>query len=125
MTGIVVVTHDGLGASFCRQAEAILGHAPVVTVVAVNYDADPARARTELHTALSGATDEQGVVVLTDLPGATPHNLAAQAAHAIGAPLVSGLNLPMLLKALNHAGKPPPELARRALQGGRDGVTGP
>ena len=125
MTGIVMVTHGDLGEAFRKQAEDILGVPPGVTTVSVNYDADPDQTEADLQAALANSADSGGVVVLTDLPGATPHNLAAQVARSMNVPLVSGLNLPMLLKAINHGDKPATELARVAARGARQGVTGP
>lgn len=122
MTGIILVTHDGLGEAVRREAEHILGRTLSVVTVAVSYQADVETTLDALRTALAAAADEDGAVVLTDLPGATPHNLACRAATDTHAPVVSGLNLPMLLKVVNHAGQPPAELAELAAAGGTQGV---
>lgn len=125
MTGIVLVTHDGLGELFHHQAELILGRSVQLTTVSVSHEADPDTARDDVTGALAMSADDQGVVVITDLPGATPHNLALRAAAELDIPVVSGLSLPMLLKVLNHASQPPARLARLAATGGRQGITGP
>ena len=122
MTGIVLVTHAGLGESLRRQAEVILGRMVAMTTVSISYGADPDAALGEVIAALAMSADQDGAVVLTDLPGATPHNLARRAAEDRAMPVVSGLNLPMLLKVINHAEKPAPELADLASLGGHQGI---
>ncbi len=122
MTGIVLVTHSGLGESLRHQAEVILGKMVPMTTVSISYGADPDLALDELIASLGMGQDSGGVVVLTDLPGATPHNLAQKAAEARGVPVISGVNLPMLLKVINHADKPPNELAAVASLGGHQGI---
>ncbi len=122
MTGIVLVTHAGLGESLRHQAEVILGQMVQLTTVSISAGADPDWAMSELVGALAISADVDGVVVLTDLPGATPHNLALRAAAPSAAPVVSGLNLPMLLKVINHTDKPARELASLASLGGQQGI---
>lgn len=122
MTGIVLVTHDGLGEALRLEAETILDRHVAVVTVAVSYRAEVEATLDSLRIALTSGADAQGSLVLTDLPGATPHNLAARAAGELDIPIVSGLNLPMLLKAINHAGKEPSELARLAASGGAQGI---
>ncbi|MFP4208949.1 MAG: PTS sugar transporter subunit IIA [Wenzhouxiangella sp.] len=123
MTAIVLVTHCGLGESLRDQAEIILGRSLDLTLVSIAEQADPDHALAELIEALGHPAAPEGVLILTDLPGATPHNLAIQAAAGLGAPVVSGLNLPMLLKTISHADKPAAELANLADLGGHQGIT--
>ncbi|MEN1726803.1 MAG: PTS sugar transporter subunit IIA [Pseudomonadota bacterium] len=122
MTGILLVTHAGLGETLRRQAENILGRDLSLTTIGIDQSADPDQAQNHLLAAVAMSADGKGVVVLTDLPGATPHNLAVRAAESRGAPVVSGLNLPMLLKVINHADQPPEKLARLASVGGQQGI---
>lgn len=122
MTGIILVTHDGLGETLRHQAEMILGHPIDVMTVAISPAADPEAAFDEVQTAVAVGSDTDGALVLTDLPGATPHNVAVRAAEKRQAPVVSGLNLPMLLKVVNHAAKHPERLAELAREGGVQGV---
>ena len=125
MTVIVLVTHPGVGESLRRQAEEIVGHALTVPLVAIGSRTDPDSGLAELAAVLGRAGAGTEVLILTDLPGATPHNLAVRAAQDRAWPVVSGLNLPMLLKVLNHADKPAPELAALAHYGGRQGIVYP
>lgn len=122
MTRIVLVTHPGIGESLCHQAEQIIGHHLSVGVVGIGSGTDPDLGLHALELALGGASDANDLLILTDLPCATPHNLALQAAARHGHPVVSGLNLPMLLKVLNHADKPAGQLSALAHYGGRQGI---
>ena len=122
MTGIVLVTHNGLGEAMRHEAEHILGRTINLTTVAVSYRADPESSLNELRAALAACGDVGGTLVLTDLPGATPHNLASRAAADGKIPVVSGLNLPMLLKVINHIDEPAGQLAAQALEGGQQGI---
>lgn len=122
MTGIILVTHDALGEAVRREAENILDRPLSVTTVSVSYRSEVEDILGALRVAFAAGADTQGAVVITDLPGATPHNLARQAADEYGIPVVSGLNLPMLLKVINHADKKPTELAELAARGGSQGI---
>ena len=122
MTGIVLVTHSGLGESLRHQAEVILGHPLRITTVPVVENTDPNAVLSELIGAIAATMDPDGALILTDLPGATPHNLAVQAAARHALPVVSGLSLPMLLKAVSHSDKPAEQLAQLADLGGRQGI---
>ncbi len=121
MTALVLVTHEGLGIELVRIAGAITRRELPVVVVSVSVDDDPEDARRALERELARFAHDVPPLVFSDLPGATPHNVAAAAIAAVcpGAPLVSGLSLPMLLRALNHAGRPAAELAGLAAEGGR------
>jgi len=122
VTTIVLVTHPGVGAVLSRQAEQIIGHELELRLVAIGSHTDPDAGLAELAAVLDSPAGAGGMLILTDLPGATPHNLALQAARSHACPVVSGLNLPMLLKVLNHAEKPAGELAALAHFGGRQGI---
>jgi mannose/fructose-specific phosphotransferase system component IIA len=123
VTRIILVTHDALGEAMRREAETILDRRVSLSIVAVSYRAEVDRTIAVLREALAQTRDgEVGAIVLTDLPGATPHNLARKAAGEYAAPVVSGLNLPMLLKVINHADKPAEELADLAASGGRQAI---
>ena len=122
MTAIVIVAHRGVGESLCQQAEVIVGRRLKLGLISVCEQADPDVALADLGRLLEAVTDPANTLILTDLPGATPHNLALKAAAARALPVVSGLNLPMLLKAINHADKPASELAILADLGGHQGI---
>jgi len=122
--GILIVTHEGLGKSVIALAERLLGRLPLTVVpFEVPFDVEPMRLIAEASAALKRTDSGDGVLVLTDLYGASPSNMGARIAQ-LGTPVrrVSGLNLPMLLRVMNYAEQPLDELARIAASGARTGV---
>ncbi|MFC0678800.1 PTS sugar transporter subunit IIA [Lysobacter korlensis] len=122
--GILLITHEGIGTAVRAVAAQMLRPLPlVVEVFEVPFDGDLDVLLPQASLALRRADQGDGVLVLTDLYGATPSNLAARVA-ALGTPVhrVSALSLPMLLRVLNYAEQPFEELARVAAAGARNGV---
>lgn len=113
---LVLVTHGAIGAAMLDQARLILDKGMSEVVVYGVDDADREHGAA-LDTAINGANRGAGVLVLTDLPGATPYNLAVRAAGD-GVRVVSGLNLPMLIRAWNYRDRPLGELVRLCADGG-------
>ncbi|HEY4556522.1 MAG TPA: PTS sugar transporter subunit IIA [Lysobacter sp.] len=123
-TGILLITHEGIGSALHAVASRLLRPLPLhVEVLEVPFDSDPDALLPQASTALRRADSGDGVLVLTDLYGATPSNLAARVAR-LGTPVhrVSALSLPMLLRVLNYADRPFEELAAVAAAGARNGV---
>ena len=77
-----------------------------------------ARARDRLEVLDSGA----GVLILTDMFGSTPSNVASRVARARNARVIAGVNLPMLVRILNYRHLPLTEVVNKALSGGHDGI---
>lgn len=122
--GILLVTHEGLATPLLAAATRLLGRLPLAAeVFEVPYDADLDVLLPAASTVLRRVDSGEGVLVLTDLYGASPANLAAKLAY-LGTPVrrVSGVGLPMLLRIFNYAEQPLDELARTAATGGRNGV---
>ena len=122
--GILLVTHEGIGTALRGVAERLLTPMPLrVEVIEVPFDADPEAILPAASAALRRADGGDGVLVLTDLYGATPSNLAGRLSR-LGTPVrrVSALNLPMLLRVLNYADLALDELPAIAIAGGRNGV---
>jgi mannose PTS system EIIA component len=121
--GILLLTHEGIGDSIQRAAEQIFGTMPL-KVIAHSPVADADQRLAQASAALRKVESEDGVLVLTDLHGALPAQLARQISQ-LGTPVrrVSGLNLPMLLRVLNYAEQNLDDLARTAAAGGRNAVS--
>ena len=122
--GILLITHEGIGTALRGVAERLLTPMPLrVEVLEVPFDADPEAILPAASAALRRADGGDGVLVLTDLYGATPSNLAGRLSR-LGTPVrrVSALNLPMLLRVLNYADLALDELPAIAIAGGRNGV---
>ena len=117
--GLVLYTHGDIGAALLREATAIVGRDPqAVRAVAAGDDHDG------LDEAIRAVDLGHGVLVLTDLQGASPANRAQRADPGTGAQrVVAGVNLPMLLRVLNYRAEPLDALARIAVEGGMRGVT--
>jgi PTS system ascorbate-specific IIA component len=122
--GILLITHPGIGPALIAVATRLLRQLPLKTeAFEVSFDADPESLLPAASAAMRLVDDGQGVLVLTDLYGATPSNLAAQLAR-LGTPVrrVSALNLPMLLRVMNYAELDLEEMPAVAAAGARNGV---
>lgn len=122
--GVLLITHPGIGPSLMAVACELLRTLPLRTeAFEVPYDGDPEALLPSASAALRRVDDGDGVLVLTDVYGATPSNLAARLAR-IGTPVrrVSALNLPMLLRVMNYAERGLDDLPSVAAAGARNGV---
>lgn len=121
--GILLLTHEGIGDSVLRAAQRLFGNLPLR--VQAHAPADDSEQRlAQASAALRKVESEDGVLILTDLHGALPAQLAHQLSQ-LGTPVrrVSGLNLPMLLRVMNYAEQNLDDLARTAAAGGRNAVS--
>ena len=122
--GVLLITHPGIGPSLLAVATALLRTLPLRTeAFEVPFDGDPEALLPQASAALRRVDGGEGVLVLTDVYGASPSNLAARLAR-LGTPLrrVSALNLPMLLRVMNYAELGLDELPAVAAAGARNGV---
>lgn len=121
--GILIITHSGIGSAMLSTAQRLLGACPCKVHcldAPLDQDLDTllGRARTELAL----LDDGDGVLILTDAFGATPSNLGSTLVAEGHTALVSGLNLPMLLRAFNYLSEDLDSLARKAAEGGTRGI---
>ena len=121
--GILLITHTDLGQSLLRSARAILAAQPAhAEAIGVPGDSDPERVFEQALETCRRLDQGDGVLVLTDLYGSTPSNIAARLAEHHNVLVLAGVNLPMLVRALNYRASPLGELGDKALCGARDGV---
>ena len=121
MTGILLVAHNKLGESLADCVRHVLGEVPHNLRVLSVYDGDDPQLKLAEGRALIRQLDAgSGVLILADIFGATPSNIARQLCHAEHVMGVAGVNLPMLLRVICHPEKPLPELAEIAVEGGRE-----
>jgi len=121
--GILLITHDNIGAVLLRTAIEVLGISPLSTSsLAAPSDCDPERILADARQAAEELDSGDGVLVLTDLYGATPSNIACRLHRFRELRVVSGLNLPMLIRVLNYPDLDLDELQHKAVSGGRDGI---
>lgn len=121
---VLLVTHNNVGQSLLETARATLGHLDTdVRAISVRYDTDPDELLPQLRKMSAHVETSEGMLVLTDMFGSTPSNLA-QALQEEGEHIrvVAGLNLPMLIRVLNYPQLSLDELAKKAYTGGREGV---
>jgi PTS system ascorbate-specific IIA component len=121
--GVLIVTHDNIGESLLDTAIKTLGFCPLQTET---LSAPPTVDVDEIYTmaqAMCIRLDEgQGVLVLTDIYGSTPSNIANKLLKHKGISVISGINLPMLIRVMNYPKLSLAELINKALTGGHDGI---
>ena len=98
MIGVVVVTHGQLAVELLNAAEAVVGELPQFTAVSIGWHDDTQDAREEISSAIARVKGGDGVLILTDMFGGTPSNLALTFLETNVVEVLTGVNLPMLIK---------------------------
>ena len=98
MIGVVVVTHGQLATELVNAAEAIVGDLPQFAAVSIGWHDDVDDAREEIKQAIGRVQGPEGVLILTDMFGGTPANLGLTFLEADRVEVITGVNLPMLIK---------------------------
>jgi PTS system mannose-specific IIA component len=98
MIGVVVVTHGQLAAELVSAAETIVGDLPQMKAVSIGWHEDVQDARQEIAAALTAVSGPEGVIIATDMFGGTPANLGITFLETGKIEVVTGVNLPMLIK---------------------------
>lgn len=98
MIGVVVVTHGQLATELLNAAEAIVGDLPRFAAVSIGWHDDTDDAREEIRQAIARLQGEHGVLLLTDMFGGTPSNIGLSFVETERVEVVTGVNLPMLIK---------------------------
>ena len=98
MIGVVIVTHGGLAQEFRLALEHVVGRQDHIETISIGPEDDMEARRRELIGSIGRVRGSNGVVVLTDMFGGTPSNLAISVMEETGAEVVAGINLPMLIK---------------------------
>ena len=124
MIGIVVISHAPLATALLSCARHVFGQDAVQSeAIDVVADAEPAALIERAQTAIAAVDGGEGVLVLVDLFGATPGNIAMQLASPGRVEVIAGANLPMLLRVLTYRGELQlAELTDKALAGGASGI---
>ena len=98
MIGVVVVTHGQLAAELVNAAEMIVGDLPQFAAVSIGWHDDVNDARDEIAQAITRVQGPSGVLILTDMFGGTPSNLGITFLETNRVEVITGVNLPMLIK---------------------------
>ncbi len=126
MIGIVVVTHGQLARELVAAAEMIIGDIPNVTAVSMGWQESPEDAEREIELAISRVESGKGTVVLTDMFGGTPSNLSLAFLEKGKVEVVTGVNLPMLIRLASlreeEVGDDLRAVAAQAMREGKENV---
>ena len=123
MIGAVIITHGELAASLYDVAETITGEVSMVRTVALKGGEPTEDIRETLAKAVAGVDGKEGVLIFTDMFGGTPTNIALSLLEEGNVEVVTGVNLPILLKFLNNRGEMPfKELLEMLLDYGQKSV---
>jgi len=124
MVGILVITHRRLAEEFVATAELIVGKIENCLGLSLDPDLPVGDLRQQINQAMDTVNDGNGVIVLTDMFGGTPSNLSLSFLNTEGIEVVTGVNLPMLLKlAQSREGQRVDELARIIKDYGRRSIS--
>jgi mannose PTS system EIIA component len=123
MIGILIVAHEPVASSFATAIRHVLGNAPVrFSWLDVANNARPDEWLDRARREAARLDDGAGVLVCADVCGATPCNIANQLSQPGKINVITGVNLPMLLRAINYRNLSLNELTVKALEGGKTGV---
>ena len=98
MIGLVIVTHGGLATEFRSAVEHVVGPQKQLLTVSIGPDDDTGQRREEILAQVRAADSGEGVIILTDMFGGTPSNLAISVMDEAKVEVIAGVNLPMLIK---------------------------
>ena len=119
MIGIVIVAHGGLAQEYLAALEHVMGKQVGITAVSIKNDDDRAAKQDEICSAADQVDRGAGVVIVTDIFGGSPSNLAMLACRPDDRRIVYGANLPMLLKLAKSRGLIIDDAVKEALSSGR------
>ena len=121
--GLLLITHNDIGSSLLETATKTFGSCPIlVETLCVSSDSDRDLLVEQASAMVQDLNGGDGVLILTDVFGATPSNIAGSVSPRERVRVVSGVNLPMLIRVLNYCGLDLETLADKAVTGGRDGI---
>ena len=123
MIGILIISHGNLGDSLIHCANHVLGDSsPHLTGLSITTRDDPDAAAGKALELIKQLDQGDGVLILCDICGATPCNVASRLINPGMVECLAGVNLPMLVRALTYRTEPLLIATGKALAGGRDGV---
>ncbi|MGF1546567.1 MAG: PTS sugar transporter subunit IIA [Thiotrichales bacterium] len=121
--GILIITHGGIGTELMKTALNTIGDRPLlIEALAVPQGGDVDRIDARAEALRNKLDSGAGVLVLTDMYGSTPSNIANRLRQHPKVAVVTGVNLPMLMRILNYPKLGIAELVNKATSGGHDGI---
>jgi len=125
MVGLLIITHNNVGGALFDAATSVLGSCPMpfeILPVSQNCDPEERLKKAQLYLKkLAQAGEDAGVLVITDMYGSTPSNIATKLA-ADNVAIITGVNLPMLVRIMNYPKLSLEMLTNKAVSGGQSGV---
>jgi PTS system mannose-specific IIA component len=119
----VIVTHGHLAGELLAAAEMIIGPISHITAVSIGWHDDVDAARDEVQRAITRVSQGAGVLLMTDMFGGTPTNIASMFLEDSKVEVITGINLPMVIKLGSQSGQGSlNEIARRVCDLGRQGI---
>lgn len=123
MIGLLIVAHGTLGESLIHCASHVVGKRPLyLRQLGVTIHDDPDAILPQGRDLIRFVDQGNGVLIMTDIFGATPSNIACKLLDAGRVTGISGVNLPMLIRALTYRERPMAELIKKAIAGGTEGI---
>ena len=119
----VIVTHGHLAGELLAAAEMIIGPISHIAAVSIGWHDDVDAARAEVQRAISRVSQQKGVLLLTDMFGGTPTNIASMFLEEGSVEVITGVNLPMVIKLASATAEDKlTEIARKICDQGRQGI---
>lgn len=123
LVGGVIVAHGHLASELIAAAEMIVGHLPYVTPASIDWHDDIDVARAELERAIARVSRGRGVLLLTDMFGGAPTDIASMFLDNAEIEVITGANLPMILKLADQSeDESLADVARRVYEAGKEGI---
>ncbi len=123
MIGVLIVTHKELAEAFISACDLIMGRQEGILAVSLDPSASPEISRRQIQQGLLHVNNGDGVIILTDMLGGTPSNLSLSFLEEGKVEVVTGVNLPMLLKLAQMRQGKVADVANALKQTGQNGIT--
>jgi mannose PTS system EIIA component len=121
--GLLIITHDHIGDTLLRTAMRMLDGTPLPTkTLPVMADVDPEKLLAKAKLLVAELDSGEGVIVFTDMYGSTPSNIAYGLMEEGSVHVITGINLPMLIRTLNYPTLSLEALTMKAISGGKEGI---
>ncbi|HAQ50496.1 MAG TPA: PTS mannose transporter subunit IIA [Gammaproteobacteria bacterium] len=121
--GVLIISHNQIGLELINTARQMLAsYSLPAKVISIRVEDDRDTVKQKVLQTLKETDQGQGTLILTDMYGSTPSNIACDVSEQYDVRIVSGLNLPMLIRVLNYPLLDLGALETKALSGGKEGV---
>jgi PTS system ascorbate-specific IIA component len=120
---VLLITHENIGEILLQTVRRVLEVCPLQTrCLPVPFDSDPDEVQQEAAQMIKAMDKGDGVLILTDMFGSTPSNIAHRLSKSGKVMVVTGLNLPMMIKVMNYPNLNLQQLVELAVEGGKNSV---